>query len=70
MAYSKGYFDLLYVSFKFSVDARFSISYNLFLANPHFECNREIQGSHPGATYDDACGDMHHWRRHGRLQPS
>lgn len=40
------------------------------LANPHSECNRILRGSRPGTTYDDACGDMHHWRHHGRLQPS
>ncbi len=39
-------------------------------ANPHSECNRILRGSRPGATYDDACEDMHHWRHHGRLQPS
>ena len=40
------------------------------VANPHSECNRILRGSRPGATYDDACEDMHHWRHHGRLQPS
>ena len=45
--------------------------YIVFLvANPHSECNRILRGSRPGATYDDACEDMHHWRHHGRLQPS
>ena len=39
-------------------------------ANPHSECNRILRGGRPGTTYDDACGDMHHWRHHGRLQPS
>lgn len=42
----------------------------LLMANPHSECNRILRGSRPGATYDDACEDMHHWRHHGRLQPS
>ena len=51
---------------------RYVIQYiTMFLmANPHSECNRILRGSRPGATYDDACGDMHHWRHHGRLQPS
>ncbi|NLH92573.1 MAG: AAA family ATPase [Atopobium sp.] len=40
------------------------------LANPHSECNGILRGSRPGTTYDDACGDMHHRRHHGRLQPS